>query len=139
MDLTSIVVYQRSISIFLQIVDFLDRHRKNKYRTIGDLFKAMLEENPDSSVVLFYSAKKQELTDIYNAIEIDNKNLQNILKIKTKDKTIDIRNNTWFSYFSKNHLTDMNWVGFEREMEQVLIDINKYREITKSYMDELAK
>ena len=98
----------------------------------------MLEENPDSSVVLFYSAKKQELTDIYNAIEIDNKNLQNILKIKTKDKTIDIRNNTWFSYFSKNHLTDMNWVGFEREMEQVLIDINKYREITKSYMDELA-
>lgn len=123
---------------FLQIVDFIDRHRK-KYMTVGELFKAILDENPESSVASFYNKEKQELMDIYDSIEIDNKNLQNILTIKSKDKTNDIRNNTWFSYFLKNHLTDMNWVGFEREMEQVLIDTNKYREITNGYMDELAK
>ena len=126
---------------FLQIVDFIDRHRenKNKYKSVGELFKAMLEENSDSSVASFYNNEKQELMDIYDSIVIDNNAFRNILTIESKDKTNDIRNNTWFSYFSKNHLTDMNWVGFEREMEQVLIDINKYREITKSYMDELDK
>ena len=78
---------------FLQIVDFIDRHRK-KYMTVGELFKAILEENPESSVASFYNKEKQELMDIYDSIEIDNKNLQNILTIKSKDKTNDIRNNT---------------------------------------------
>ena len=46
--------------------------------TVGELFKAILEENPESSVASFYNKEKQELMDIYDSIEIDNKNLQNI-------------------------------------------------------------
>lgn len=125
---------------FLQTVDFIDRHRENKYRSVGELFKAMLEENSESSVISFYSTKKQELMDIYDNIIIDNNDIQSILKIKSKDEIKDIRNNTWFRYFSKNHLKDMNWVGFEREMEQVLIDLNKYRKIVNSNdIDDVKK
>ena len=67
--------------------------------TVGELFKAILEENPESSVASFYNKEKQELMDIYDSIEIDNKNLQNILTIKSKDIVVDINNETMYSCY----------------------------------------
>ena len=116
---------------YIQIVDFLNRHRHKKYDTIGELFEDMLNNDNNSSVRKLY-CDDVDLANIYNKIKINQDDIKNILEINSNNSSKDIKDNMWFCFFSKNHITDLSWVGFEREMENVLIDLDKYKAATSS-------
>lgn len=116
---------------YVQIVDFLNHHRHKKYETVGELFEDMLNNDNNSSVrKLYYD--DVDLANIYSKIKINQDDIKNILEIDSNNSSKDIKDNIWFCFFSKNHITDLSWVGFEREMENVLIDLDKYKAATSS-------
>ena len=56
---------------FVEIVGYFHRHREKEYKTIGELFKAMIEEKSSTSISKLYDEKEnKELFELYNNIEI---------------------------------------------------------------------
>ena len=93
---------------FLHVVDFLQKHRKDSFETIGTVFSQQTLQNTDPFIKVCYDAH----TKTYDSTPLKQDDITEIIRLTEK--------NIWFEYLSSVFNKDVGWIDFEKEIGVVL-------------------
>lgn len=93
---------------FLHVVDFLQKHRKDSFETIGSVFSQQTLQNTDPFIKVCYDAH----TQTYDSTLLMQDDIDEIIRLTEK--------NIWFEYLKNVFNKDVGWIDFEREIGLVL-------------------
>ena len=93
---------------FLQVVDFLQSHRKDSFETVGDVFSQQTLQTVDPFIKICYDAH----TQTYDSTLLRPDDIAEIIRLTEK--------NLWFSYLKRVFNKDTGWIDFEKEISFVL-------------------
>lgn len=98
---------------FLYVVDFLQKHRKYSFETIGAVFSQQTLQTADPFIKACYDAH----TKTYDSTLLRQDDIAEIIRLTEK--------NIWFEYLSKVFNKDVGWIDFEKEIGLVLVCFEK--------------
>ena len=93
---------------FLHVVDFLQKHRKDSFETIGAVFSQQTLQAADPFIKVCYDTH----TKTYDSTLLKQDDIAEIIRLTEK--------NIWFGYLSSVFNKDVGWIDFEKEIGAVL-------------------